>query len=73
MQLMLEQCIAYPEAKSNWGNISRHYIRIICSFQTNLIVVNNQQKAGLFIQAAGNETENCDVMLDCSKYLKNLS
>ena len=23
--------------------------------------------------AAGNEIENCDVMLDCSKYLKNLS
>ncbi len=25
------------------------------------------------LKAAGNETENCDVMLDCSKHLKNLS
>ncbi len=25
------------------------------------------------LEAAGNETENCDVMLDCSKYLKNRS
>ena len=39
------------------------WCRILTHFPSNAVLV----------MAAGNETENCDLLLDCSKYLKNLS